>query len=42
LIEVDGGINEQTAVLCHEADVFVAGSFVFGNDYRKAIASLKS
>lgn len=42
LIEVDGGINEQTAQLCHEADVLVAGSFVFGNDYRKAIASLKS
>lgn len=41
LIEVDGGINEETARLCHEADVFVAGSYVFGRDYKSAIASLK-
>lgn len=41
LIEVDGGINEETAKLCHEADVFVAGSYVFGRDYKTAISSLK-
>lgn len=41
LIEVDGGINDETAKICHEADVFVAGSFVFGRDYAKAIAALK-
>ncbi|WII72280.1 ribulose-phosphate 3-epimerase [Bdellovibrio sp. 22V] len=41
LIEVDGGINAETAKLCHEADVFVAGSYVFGRDYKTAIASLK-
>lgn len=41
LIEVDGGINEQTAKQCHEADVFVAGSYVFGRDYKSAISSLK-
>lgn len=41
LIEVDGGINEETAKICHEADVFVAGSFVFGRDYASAIAALK-
>jgi ribulose-phosphate 3-epimerase len=41
LIEVDGGINEETARLCHEADVFVAGSYVFGRDYKAAITSLK-
>ncbi|MGZ3770599.1 MAG: ribulose-phosphate 3-epimerase [Bdellovibrio sp.] len=41
LIEIDGGINEQTAKLCHEADVFVAGSFVFGSDYRSSIRKLK-
>lgn len=31
LIEVDGGINEETIQLCHEAgaDVFVAGSNIF-------------
>ncbi|MEK2690387.1 ribulose-phosphate 3-epimerase [Bdellovibrio sp. GT3] len=41
LIEVDGGITDVTAKLCHEADVFVAGSYVFGKDYAQAIASLK-
>lgn len=41
LIEVDGGINAETAKLCHEADVFVAGNYVFSQDYAKAIASLK-
>ncbi|WP_374080479.1 ribulose-phosphate 3-epimerase [Bdellovibrio bacteriovorus] len=41
LIEVDGGINEETAKLCHEADVFVAGSYVFGRDYKSAIDTLK-
>ena len=41
LIEVDGGINDETAKLCHEADVFVAGSYVFGRDYKTAIAALK-
>ncbi|KHD88304.1 MAG: ribulose-phosphate 3-epimerase [Bdellovibrio sp. ArHS] len=42
LIEVDGGINAETAKLCHEADVFVAGSFVFSKDYKSAISSLKN
>lgn len=41
LIEVDGGINDQTAKLCREADVFVAGNYVFGRDYRSAINTLK-
>ncbi len=41
LIEVDGGINAETAVLCAEADVFVAGSYIFKGDYAKAIASLR-
>ena len=43
-IEVDGGINEQTGLLCKEAgsDVLVAGSYVFNSDDRKkAIESLK-
>lgn len=32
LIQVDGGINEETIQLCHDAgtDVFVAGSNIFG------------
>jgi len=44
-IEVDGGINENTAPLVIEAgaDVLVAGSAVFGKeDYKKAIAKLRS
>ncbi len=41
LIEVDGGINKETAALCSEADVFVAGNYVFGQDYKTAITTLK-
>ena len=34
LIEVDGGINEETGKLCRKAgvDVLVAGSYLFGHD----------
>ena len=42
-IEVDGGINEQTAPVCIEAgvDVLVAGSAVFGKEnYAEAISAL--
>lgn len=42
LIEVDGGITDETAKQCHEADVFVAGSYVFGRDYKTAIENLKN
>lgn len=41
LIEVDGGINEVTARLCEDADVLVAGSYIFKNNYQEAIAKLK-
>lgn len=41
LIEVDGGVNEETLKYLDEADILVAGSFVFKNDYAKAIAALK-
>lgn len=44
LIEVDGGVNVETARLCEEAgaDVIVAGSAVFGAADRKlAVAALK-
>lgn len=44
LIEVDGGINDQTGKLCKDAgaDVLVAGSYVFNADNRQAaIDSLK-
>ena len=45
LIEVDGGINEQTAVMCKYAgaNLLVAGSYVFGaEDVADAISKLKA
>lgn len=45
LIQVDGGINAETAKLCREAgaDILVAGSYVFGTKDRKmAIKSLRN
>ena len=44
LIEVDGGINKETAKCCKEAgvDVLVAGSYLFGHDdIKERIAGLK-
>ena len=44
LIEVDGGINEETGKLCKDAgvDVLVAGSYIFGSDnYQEKIDSLR-
>ncbi len=41
LIEVDGGVNDKTVVHLKEADVLVAGSYVFQNDHRKSIETLK-
>ncbi|MFP5519855.1 MAG: ribulose-phosphate 3-epimerase [Bdellovibrionia bacterium] len=40
-LEVDGGINAETARQAAAADVFVAGSYVFKNDLKTAIDSLK-
>lgn len=42
LISVDGGINERTGAQCRQkgADILVAGSYVFGDDIEKAVASL--
>ncbi len=43
LIEVDGGINNQTIQLVREAgcNLFVAGSYIFNQeDYKKAVDSL--
>ncbi len=42
LIEVDGGVNAETVKHLQEADVLVAGSFVFKNDYKNSIDILKS
>lgn len=44
LIEVDGGINRETAKQCRDAgaDVLVAGSYIFNQENRqKAVESLK-
>ena len=44
IIEVDGGVNPQTAegVIAAGANMLVAGSAVFGSDnYQKAIAALR-
>ena len=42
LIQVDGGINQETGAKCVEAgvDVLVAGSYVFKGDIRERVASL--
>lgn len=42
LIEVDGGVTDVTAQKLKSADVFVAGSYVFKNDYSEAIRMLKA
>jgi len=42
LIEVDGGINAETAPLVSQADVLVAGNYVFKNDYGQAIQTLRN
>ena len=41
LIEVDGGINLETAKLCKAAgvDILVAGSYIFGSKDRKKVVS---
>ncbi len=41
-IEIDGGINDQTAILAKEAgcDTLVAGSYIFKNDIIKAVDTL--
>ena len=44
LVEVDGGINAQTAPLLKQvgADILVAGSYIFGSsDYHQTIQSLR-
>ncbi len=36
-IEVDGGVDHETAKLCRDAgaNVFVAGSYIYGNKNRQ-------
>jgi len=41
-IEVDGGVNQETAKKLRSADVLVAGSYIYGHDnYSVAISNLK-
>ena len=43
LIEVDGGITQEICQWVKEADVLVAGTYIFKNEsYAKAIAALKN
>lgn len=41
LIEVDGGVSNKTREFVENADVLVAGTYVFKNDYKTAIQSLR-
>lgn len=44
-LQVDGGINEETAALCAEsgANVFVAGSYIFSaTDYKVPIGAIRN
>ncbi len=41
LIEVDGGVNDQTLKYLSDVDVLVAGSYIFKGDYSQKIKSLK-
>jgi ribulose-phosphate 3-epimerase len=41
LIEVDGGVNDKSRSQLNDVDVFVAGSFVFKQNYKEAIDFLK-
>ena len=42
LIEVDGGINNNTIKLCDKADIVVVGSYITKQDYEEAIRSLRN
>lgn len=43
LIEVDGGVNEETVRHCEDADVIVSGSYIFRHkNYFEAISCLKN
>lgn len=41
LIEVDGGINNETIRKCNNADIAVAGKYITSRDYNEAIDNLK-
>ena len=41
LIEVDGGINDNTINLVNDADIIVVGSYITSGDYEERIRNLK-
>lgn len=42
LIEVDGGINDKTSLLCEKADILVVGSYITNSDdYQSQVDILK-
>lgn len=41
VIEVDGGINNETIKKCNNADICVVGSYITKQDYTEAIKKLK-
>lgn len=41
LIEVDGGINNETIKKCKNADICVVGSYITNQDYKEAIRKLR-
>lgn len=41
LIEVDGGINNETIKMCKYADMFVVGSYITKNNYEESIKKLR-
>ena len=42
LIEIDGGINNETIKKCNKADICVVGSYITKQDYKEAISKLRS
>jgi ribulose-phosphate 3-epimerase len=41
VIEVDGGINDETIKKCNKADIAVVGSYITKQDYEEAISNLR-
>ena len=42
LIEVDGGVNNETIKRCDKADICVVGSYITRNNYEESIRKLRS
>ena len=42
VIEVDGGINNETIKQCDKVDIAVVGSYITKHNYEEAIESLRN